>query len=295
MGKESQALHVIIITGFSGAGKTQAVNCLEDMGYYCVDNLPPALLLKFVEMALQSEGRLDKVALVIDVRGGGFFQDLSSALEELENHHIAYQILFLEAADDILVSRFKESRRPHPLNNEGNLLEAIRTERKMLEEFRGYASVVIDTSNLAPRQLKEKLQSLYSDNPNSDFTINLVSFGYKRGIPLDSDMVMDVRFLANPFYDPLMRHMTGEDREVREYVLQAPVTRSFTRRFLNLLKYLIPNYIAEGKTNLAVSIGCTGGQHRSVVLANYIGEQLRKVGYNVIVRHRDISKSVVEE
>lgn len=295
MGKESQALRVLIITGHSGAGKTQAVNSLEDIGYYCVDNLPPALLLKFVEMALQSDGRLDKVALVIDVRGGSFFQDLSSALQEMQNNHIEYQIIFLEAAEDILVSRFKESRRPHPLGGESNLLESIRAEKRLLEELRGQASVVIDTSNLAPRLLKEKLQILYSENPESDFTIHLVSFGFKRGIPMDSDMVMDVRFLANPFYDPVMRYMTGEDQEVKDYVLQNPVTRSFTRRFLNLLKFLIPHYKAEGKTNLAISIGCTGGQHRSVVLTNYIGDQFRKVGYNVIIRHRDISKSGVED
>lgn len=292
MGKESSALNIIIITGFSGAGKTQAVNCLEDIGYYCVDNLPPALLPKFVEMALQSEGRLNKVALVIDVRGGSFFQDLSAALRELQENHISYQIIFLEAADDVLVSRFKESRRPHPLGS--NLLDAIQAERHLLEELRGQASVVIDTSNLAPRLLKEKLQTLYSENPDSDFTVHLVSFGFKRGIPMDSDMVMDVRFLANPFYDPVMRYMTGDDQEVKDYVLQNPVTRSFTRRFLNLLKFLIPHYMAEGKNNLAISIGCTGGQHRSVVLANYIGEQLKKVGYNVIIRHRDVSKSGVE-
>jgi len=292
LGKESSALNIIIITGFSGAGKTQAVNCLEDIGYYCVDNLPPALLPKFVEMALQSEGRLNKVALVIDVRGGSFFQDLSAALRELQENHISYQIIFLEAADDVLVSRFKESRRPHPLGS--NLLDAIQAERHLLEELRGQASVVIDTSNLAPRLLKEKLQTLYSENPDSDFTVHLVSFGFKRGIPMDSDMVMDVRFLANPFYDPVMRYMTGDDQEVKDYVLQNPVTRSFTRRFLNLLKFLIPHYMAEGKNNLAISIGCTGGQHRSVVLANYIGEQLKKVGYNVIIRHRDVSKSGVE-
>lgn len=277
MGKESQALNIIIITGFSGAGKTQAVNCLEDIGYYCVDNLPPALLPKFVEMALQSDGRLDKIALVIDVRGGSFFQDLASALQELQDNHINYQIIFLEAADDVLVSRFKESRRPHPLGGGSNLLDAIRAERRLLEELRGQASVVIDTSDLAPRMLKEKLQTLYSENPDSDFTVHLVSFGFKRGIPMDSDMVMDVRFLANPFYDPIMHYMTGEDQEVKDYVLQNPVTRSFTRRFLNLLKFLIPHYMAEGKNNLAISIGCTGGQHRSVVLTNYIGEQIRKV------------------
>ncbi|MGE5389817.1 MAG: RNase adapter RapZ [Deltaproteobacteria bacterium] len=295
MGKKGQALSIIIITGYSGAGKTQAVNCLEDIGYYCVDNLPPVLLPKFVEMALQSDGRLDKVALVIDVRGGSFFQDLSSSLHELRVNQIDYQIIFLEASEDVLVSRFKESRRPHPLGGEGHLLDSIRAERSLLEELRGQASVVIDTSNLPPRLLKEKLQGLYSENPDNDFTIHMVSFGFKRGIPMDSDMVMDVRFLSNPFYDPVMRYMTGEDQAVKDFVLQNPITRSFTRRFLNLLKFLIPNYMAEGKNNLAISIGCTGGQHRSVVLANYIGDQLRKEGYYVIIRHRDVSKSGVEE
>jgi len=290
MGEEKQRLHVLIITGLSGAGKTQTINSLEDMGYYCVDNLPPALLLKFVEMALQSEGRLERVALVIDVRGKDFFQDFSEALEELEHNRITYEILFLEAADDVLVRRFKESRRPHPLGNEDSLLESIKTERSLLEEFRGRANIIVDTSNLAPRILKEKLQGLYSDSNNRGFTVNIVSFGYKWGIPLDSDIVMDVRFLANPYYDPVMRNLTGEDGEVIDYVLNMPVTRSFTRRFLNLLKYLIPNYLQEGKANLAVAIGCTGGQHRSVVLADYIGKQLKKMGYSVFIRHRDIEK-----
>ncbi len=295
MGKEARDIHILIITGLSGAGKSQAINCLEDMGYYCVDNLPPALLNKFVELSLQSEGKIEKVALVIDVRGGEFFNDLSQALQELKADHIPFEILFLEAANDVLVRRFKESRRRHPLADKRSLLEAIQLERDMLEELRGQANVVVDTSILDPRQLKEKLYNQFSQHETNPFTVNLVSFGYKAGIPMDSDLVIDVRFLTNPYYDPVMRTMTGVDRPVIDYVLESPVTKSFTRRFLNLLKFLIPHYIKEGKTNLTVAIGCTGGQHRSVVLGNYIGQQLKKLGYNVLVQHRDIAKYRVED
>lgn len=295
MGQETQGIHILIITGLSGAGKSQAVNCLEDMGYYCVDNLPPALLNKFVELSLQSEGKIDKVALVIDVRGGEFFHDLSQALQELKDGHIPFEILFLEASNEVLVRRFKESRRRHPLAHNSSLLEAIQLERDMLKELRGQAHVVVDTSNLDPRELKEKLQNQFSQHQPHPFTVNLVSFGYKAGIPMDSDLVIDVRFLANPYYDPVMRTMTGMDQQVIDYVLDSPVTKSFTRRFLNLLKFLIPYYIKEGKTNLTVAIGCTGGQHRSVVLGEYIGKQLRKLGYNVLIQHRDIAKYKMEE
>ena len=295
MGQETQGIHILIITGLSGAGKSQAVNCLEDMGYYCVDNLPPALLNKFVELSLQSEGKIDKVALVIDVRGGEFFHDLSQALQELKDGHIPFEILFLEASNEVLVRRFKESRRRHPLAHNRSLLEAIQLERDMLKELRGQAHVVVDTSNLDPRELKEKLQNQFSQHQPHPFTVNLVSFGYKAGIPMDSDLVIDVRFLANPYYDPVMRTMTGMDQQVIDYVLDSPVTKSFTRRFLNLLKFLIPYYIKEGKTNLMVAIGCTGGQHRSVVLGEYIGKQLRKLGYNVLIQHRDIAKYKMEE
>jgi len=295
VGQEAQGIHILIITGLSGAGKSQAVNCLEDMGYYCVDNLPPALLNKFVELSLQSEGKIEKVALVIDVRGGEFFNDLSQALQELQEGHIPFEILFLEASNEVLVRRFKESRRRHPLAEKRSLLEAIQLERDMLEELRGRANVVVDTSTLNPRELKEKLQAQFSQHQDNPFTINLVTFGYKSGIPMDSDLVIDVRFLTNPFYDPVMRTMTGADQPVIDYVLDSPITKSFTRRFLNLLKFLIPHYIKEGKTNLNVAIGCTGGQHRSVVLGDYIGQKLKKLGYNVLVRHRDIAKYKAEE
>lgn len=295
MDEKIEKLRVLIITGQSGAGKTQTINCLEDIGYYCVDNLPPALLTKFVELSTQSEGKINKVALVIDARGGDFFKDLAAALEELKQDQIAYEILFLEASDDVLVRRFKESRRRHPLAGRWRLLEAIQIEKTMLEELRGQANVVVDTSKLTSRELREKLLSLYSEQPINGFSINVVSFGYKAGIPLDSDLVVDVRFLPNPFYDPAMRSMNGSDQEVIDYVMESPVTKSFSRRFVGLLKYLIPHYIKEGKTNLAVSIGCTGGQHRSVVLGDYIARELQKMGYNVHVKHRDIPKDILEE
>jgi UPF0042 nucleotide-binding protein len=228
---------------------------------------------------------------VIDVRGGEFFCDLSNALGKLKEDKLPYEILFLTASDEVLVRRFKETRRRHPLATDWRLLEAIQAERTMLEELLGKANVVIDTSNISPRELKEKLIGLYSEKYSGGFSLNIVSFGYKHGIPMDSDIVIDVRFLPNPFYDPLMKKMTGEDHEVINYVLQAPVTKCFCDHFLNLLKYLIPYYIEEGKTNLAVAIGCTGGQHRSVVLADYFGNKLKQMDYTVITRHRDISKN----
>ncbi|MEQ8176402.1 MAG: RNase adapter RapZ [Syntrophomonadaceae bacterium] len=295
MGEKSQGLHILIITGLSGAGKTQAINCLEDLGYYCVDNLPPVLMNKFIELGMQSGGRIEKVALVIDVRGGDFFADFTQALDELQQQGISYAILFLEASDDVLVRRFKESRRRHPLSEAGSLLQAIRLERSMLEDLRGRANVIIDTSDIAPRKLNEKLTSLFSYEKGEAFTINIISFGYKMGIPLDSDVIIDVRFLPNPFYDPRLRPLTGEDQEVIDYVLDSPTTQSFLRRFLNLLKFLIPHYVKEGKTNLALSIGCTGGQHRSVVLADYLARQFERMGYNTITRHRDVAKHKLEE
>jgi UPF0042 nucleotide-binding protein len=294
MVQKEEGLQVLIITGMSGAGKSQVINCLEDLQYYCVDNLPPTLLTKFIELGLQSQGKIDKVALVIDVRGGDYFHDLSRALEELKEREMPYEILFLEASDEVLVRRFKESRRRHPLTSSSRLLDAIQEERTMLQELRGQANIVIDTSELSPRELKEKLINMYETDRDTGFTVNVVSFGYKLGIPLDADIVMDVRFLPNPFYDPVMRNMTGEDQAVVDYVLDSPVTQAFSRRFLNLLKFLIPHYISEGKTNLSLSVGCTGGQHRSVVLADYIGKQLRNMGYYVMVKHRDISKYKTE-
>ncbi|NLJ71685.1 MAG: RNase adapter RapZ [Syntrophomonadaceae bacterium] len=294
MGKKLDNLRILIITGQSGAGKSQVVNSLEDAGYFCVDNLPPILLNKFIELSLESEGKINQVALVIDVRGGEFFNDLNDALEELKREEVPFEIIFLEASDETLIRRFKESRRRHPLGG-GRLLENIQAERIILEEIKGRANLVIDTSNLSPRDLKNKLNSLYADANMPRFTVNISSFGYKMGVPLDSDIVIDVRFVTNPFYDPVLRDMTGYDKEVQDFVLGSPITKSFTRRFLNLLKFLIPHYINEGKTNLQVAIGCTGGQHRSVAITEYMANQIKKMGYNVHIRHRDVSRYIMEE
>lgn len=289
MGKE-EAVHIFIITGLSGAGKTQVINCMEDLGYYCVDNLPPLLLRKFIELIMESERKIDRIALVLDVRGRQFFRNIYDAISDLKREDVEVDILFLEASDEVLVRRFKESRRRHPLANDERLLEAIQKERRMLEELRGRANLIIDTSHLTPKELREKIIEIAGESKKAKFTVNITSFGYKKGIPMDSDIVMDVRFLPNPFYDPVMREMTGKDKPVVDYVLSSPVTMSFVRRFLNMLKFLIPHYIDEGKTNLEIALGCTGGQHRSVVLAEYIGKHLKDMGYNVNIRHRDIPR-----
>lgn len=295
MGKKDE-LNIVIITGLSGAGKTTAVHCLEDLGYYCIDNLPPALIPKFTELCAQSGGKINKVALVMDIRGGKFFDLLSESLAAFKQQEYPYEILFLEAADDILVRRFKESRRRHPLAPQGPVLEGIKTERRWLEDLRGQANKIIDTSNLSVQELKEQIIELYgSGSASSTLMITVVSFGYKYGIPLDSDLVMDVRFLPNPFYIEDLREKTGIDEPVYRFVMEHQTTRRFLNRFSNLLKFLIPHYIREGKTHLGVAIGCTGGQHRSVVLAAEIGAALIKHGYRVIVKHRDLTRKAMGE
>jgi len=289
-------LEVLVITGLSGAGKTQAVNCLEDLGYFCVDNLPPALVAKFTELTSQLEGKNKKIAFVIDVRGGQFFHDLFAALEELKTQGIRYEILFLEASEEVLIRRFKESRRKHPLAPTGRIPEAIRLEKKMLEELRGKANVIIDTSTMSVQNLKAELIRLYGeDKEGGMMTVTVMSFGYKMGLPLDADLVIDVRFLPNPYYEPDLHYLTGEDDEVKKYVLGSPATKSFLRRYLSLMKFLLPFYVREGKTHLVVAVGCTGGQHRSVVLAEYLGKQLRKLGYRVFIKHRDVGRYKMEE
>ena len=288
-----QEIRIVIITGLSGAGKSQAVRCLEDLGYYCVDNLPPSLLPKFIELCLQSDGKIPRIALVIDIRGGRFFDSLFESLDSLNQQGIYYEILFLEAADEILVRRFKESRRRHPLSPLGRVLEGIAQERHRLEELRGRANKIIDTSNLSVHELKEQITELFgSRSVGSQITLSVTSFGYKYGILMDADLVMDVRFLPNPYYVEGLRELTGTDERVKKFVLGHEVTRSFITQFIQLLKFLIPHYIAEGKTHLGIAIGCTGGQHRSVVMAIEIGEALGEMGYPVLVKHRDRTRKV---
>lgn len=281
---------LVIITGMSGAGKTVAIQSFEDLGYYCVDNLPPTLIPKFLELMKDSANNIKKVALVIDLRSSEFFNvlqetfDLISSEDWLEEH-----ILFLDAEDQKLVSRYKESRRSHPLDIGGLPLEGIQEERKILDPLRGRAQNIIDTTDLAPKQLRKKINQIYAEEEEEVFSVHFVSFGFKYGIPIDADLVFDVRFLPNPFYIKSMRPLTGLDEEVREYVFKWMETKTFNQKLLDLFFFMMPQYKKEGKSQVVIAIGCTGGQHRSVALAEYYSKMLgEKVQTHIT--HRDIEK-----
>lgn len=285
-----QPLNIVIITGMSGAGKTVAMQCFEDLDFFCIDNLPPILLTKFTELLNESYKKLRKVAVVIDMRGREFFSSLVESLETLKHgKKIHYQILFLEASDETLVRRYKQTRRRHPLAERGTPLEGIRKERKLLEEVRGKADYIIDTTNLKPSQLKEEIIRAYSQVGSPKLDISMVSFGFKHGIPIDADLVFDVRFISNPYYIEKMRPLTGLDDEVRDYVMKQEETQHFVRKLEDLLQYLIPHYQNEGKTHLVVGIGCTGGQHRSVAIAQHLYQALRQ-NHRCRIIHRDLEK-----
>ena len=287
-------MRFVIVTGLSGAGKTQATRALEDLGYFCVDNLPPKLISKFAEMCAQSGGNIEKVALVIDIRGGVFFDDFFETLNYLKQNEFKYEILFLEATDEILIKRFKESRRSHPLSPDGRVLNGITQEREKLREVKNVADIIIDTSKYEIRHLREKINMAYGDHtyPEKQLSITALSFGFKYGIPVDSDLVFDVRFIPNPFYIPELKQYSGNDEPVKEYVLKQAETVIFIEKLVDMLKYLIPNYIKEGKRQLIISIGCTGGRHRSVAIANEIYERLNKENYNAKIEHRDVSEDL---
>ncbi len=282
-------MKIVIITGMSGAGKSQAVKCMEDLGYYCVDNLPPILISKFVELCRQSQGDIEKVALVIDIRGGLFFQDLFAGLDNLAESGHEYEILFLDANDESLIKRFKETRRKHPISINGKGIgEGISEERKRLEKLKKMATNIIDTSKLTPGQLKEELRNIYLEGDSTtNLIIYITSFGFKHGIPLDSDLVFDVRFLPNPYYIDELRDFTGRDKRIRDFVMASPISVEFSERLYNLIDFLIPHYIKEGKNQLVISIGCTGGRHRSITISHVLYNRLREEGYRVISNHRD--------
>jgi len=290
-----QRFFLEIITGMSGAGKSQVIHTLEDLGFFCVDNLPPTLIPKFTELINQSVDKMKKVALVIDIRGGEFFPALFEAFSQLKLRDIKYEILFLEASDETLVRRFKETRRRHPLVPDGRVLDGILEERVRLQELRGMADKIIDTSDLTNHQLKDQVVQLFSENKQGNLSISVMSFGFKYGIPLDADLTIDVRFLPNPFYLESLRAFTGHHKQVRDFVLGNPIAKTFLRRYIGLLNFLIPHYAVEGKAHLVIAIGCTGGQHRSVVLANKIGKALTKRGFQVAVSHRDIFKAGIKK
>ena len=285
-------LRFVVVTGLSGAGKTQAIRSLEDLGFFCVDNMPPTLIPKFAEVCFQTEGKIDKVALVIDIRGGKFFDDLFESLKYLKEQGYNYEILFLDASDEILIKRFKESRRKHPLAPDGRIINGISEERNKLREVMNRADNIINTSKLSTRELREEITKIYSTEGQleTELMITVLSFGFKYGIPVDSDLVFDVRFLPNPYYIPELKPYSGNDKQVSNYVLGFPETGVFIEKLDDMIKYLIPNYTKEGKRQLIISIGCTGGRHRSVTIANEIYYRLKNHGSKVNIEHRDIKE-----
>lgn len=296
MGESKDMPSIVIVSGLSGAGRTEAMHVFEDLGYYCVDNLPPALIDDLVHLH-DFPGTPDgerKIAIVCDVRSQGFFQSMMEALRSLEAEGARYSILFLDADDEKLISRYKSSRRRHPLCNDGaTISHGIERERALYREMRAQADYVIDTTNLLPAELRRKLKDLYaSGNDREGLAVSVYSFGFKHGAPADADLVIDVRFLPNPFYDPVMRTMTGLDEKVHDYVMYNSDTETFLKRWKSLLDCVMPGYVAEGKQQLAIAVGCTGGQHRSVVLAEETGDYLRSCGYRVSVAHRDLALAV---
>lgn len=287
-------MEFIIVTGLSGAGKTQVIREMEDLGYFCIDNMPPQFIQKFGELCKQTNGNVTKVAFVIDIRGREFFNYIDSMLEWFENNSITYKILFLDCSDEVLIRRFKETRRLHPLSYDGKILNGILKERNKLEFFKHKANSVIDTSNLKVQDLKREVRYFISEEDvDSSFIVQIMSFGYKYGIPLEGDLVFDVRFIENPFYVDKLRSLTGLDKQVEDFVLTNESTKTFLYMTINLIKFLIPNYIKEGKKQLIICIGCTGGQHRSVAISQEIYRQLYNYNnYKVVIGHRDITKNI---
>ncbi|MCI8294027.1 MAG: RNase adapter RapZ [Hespellia sp.] len=288
-------MRFVIVTGMSGAGKSTALKVLEDAGYFCVDNLPIPLFLKFVEMFLAPDAEISQVALGIDIRGGQSFACLEADLNTLKEKNISHEILFLDAADDVLVKRYKETRRSHPLTKDGRLDRGIAAERVRLEFLKMRATYIIDTSGLLTRDLNQELKKIFVEGKEyKNLYITILSFGFKYGIPSDADLVFDVRFLPNPYYIEELRPMTGNDKAVQDYVMGNDKAHIFMERVMELIEFLMPNYILEGKNQLVIAVGCTGGKHRSVTLANAIYQKLLvKEEYGIRIEHRDIDKDAI--
>lgn len=283
-------IQVVIITGMSGAGKTVAAQCFEDMGFFCVDNMPPALFSKFWELIINNSS-IKKIAFVIDLRSNVFFEQVSEFLEFLAKKTHQIRIMFLDATDDTLVARYKETRRNHPLAPEGRLMDGIVSERELLSGVRKKAQLVIDTTNLKPNDLRQRIYRDFKEGQEEPFFIEIISFGFKYGIPIDADYVIDVRFINNPFYVENLKPLTGLDSSVRDYVMDQPATEPFYHNFYRLIKDIIPEFKKQGKLNLTIAVGCTGGQHRSVAIAQRLYDDFSKQ-YTVDVTHRDFKKEV---
>ncbi len=281
-------MRAIIVTGLSGAGKTLAIDCLEDMGYYCVDNMPPALIKSFIDLASNGKG-IEKAAFVIDVRGGVLFDDLKGALEDLKKAGVDYKILYFEASEKVLARRYNETRRAHPLAEGGSVLSGIRKEKKILQSLRDASDFVIDTSDMKTAQLSAYISELVAtEKDKRGFIINIMSFGYKNGMPISADMVFDARFIPNPFYVKSLKNLTGNNKKVSQFVLKHDITQHFLDKIEDMIIQLIPYYMNEGKYSLSVCFGCTGGHHRSVALANELNRRLTERGKRTTLEHRDL-------
>lgn len=285
------AIQLIIITGMSGAGKSTASHFFEDAGYFCMDNVPPALLTKFIQICIESNGTLNKLAVVIDARGGSFFNDLFTAIEEVKSMNVQVRILFLESSDNTLIRRFSETRRKHPLNHGGRISDDIKEERRLLETTRNKADYIIETSNITGRELQEELRKFSQEQTGvKSMSVVFVSFGFKHGIPEDCDLIFDVRFLPNPFYIPELKHLTGADKPVYDYVFSSKTAEQYAQRLRSFIEFQIPLFISEPKTRLQIGIGCTGGHHRSVAFAEYLFRTIADPRIATSVIHRDISR-----
>ena len=283
-------MEVVMITGLSGAGKTKAADWFEDKGYYCIDNMPPALIKNFIDLAMTGKRKIQKAAFVVDIRGGQFFGDLKETIISLEDDiNIDFKILFIEASDEALIRRFNEARRTHPLAASLMTREAIQIEREELAELRSHANYVIDTSSLKVAEMNSELDKLFgSKTKKASFVLNLMSFGYKHGMPAEADWVIDVRFIPNPYYVSSLKKLTGNNKKVAQYVMKQDITKEFVNRFHEIIAMLLPCYVKEGKYSLTIAFGCTGGQHRSVALANEFYKIFTAEGWRVTLEHREL-------
>lgn len=286
-------MRFVIITGLSGAGKTHALRCMEDFGYYCIDNMPPVLIPKFAELCNNSQGKLDKIAVVSDIRSGDMFSQLFEALNEIKTNGYTYEILFLDADDQALIKRYKETRRSHPLSIKGRLADAIALERRLLEVVYTHADNIINTTNLTRKQCRAELSAIFEGDETAPISVNVLSFGFKYGIPVDADMVFDVRFLPNPYYIEDLREHTGLESCVSDYVMGFDQSKKFLSMITEMVDYLLPQFVEEGKRHLVVAIGCTGGKHRSVTMAEELNKHLENNEISTTVIHRDYKKDGV--
>ena len=286
----ADTLELVIITGMSGAGKTVAVQSFEDLGYFCIDNMPPTLLPTFWELVKES-GKISRIALVIDLRSRDFFNEVDSLIATLDNTQlVTTRIIFLDSSDSVLVSRYKETRRNHPLAPDGRVSDGIARERELLMDLRTRAQIIIDTSDISPRQLRERLIKDFATKDYQTFHVEVMSFGFKYGVPIDADIIWDVRFLPNPHYIPELRPQTGMDAPVYDYVMKQPETQAFYSKLIDVIEFCLPGYKKEGKSSVPIAIGCTGGKHRSVAIAERIANHLKTDNYAVNISHRDYMK-----